>query len=117
MDFAVTHRYARMSPRKARLVIDLIRRRPVSDALQILRRTPKRAAAAIDKVLRSAMANAAEQGDVDADALYVSAAYVDDGPRLRRGRPGPRGMYKPYKKRTCHITVVVSSDTDLEEPA
>lgn len=114
MDFKVTHRFARMSPRKARLVIDTIRRQTVDDALQILRRTPKRAASVIDKVLRSAVANASEQGDADNEGLYVSAAYVDDGPRLRRGRPGPRGMYKPFRKLTCHITVVVSSEEEEE---
>ena len=112
MDFRVTHRFARMSPRKVRGVIGLIRRQTVSDALQILRRTPKRAAASIDKVLRSAVANAAEQSDADSEDLYVSAAYVDDGPRLRRGRPGPRGMYRPFRKLTCHITVVVSSEDE-----
>lgn len=112
MDFAVTHRFARMSPRKARYVAELIRRRTVDDALQILRRTPRRAAAMIDKVLRSAVANAAEQADVDSESLFVAAAYVDGGPTLKRGRPGPRGMWRPYKKRTCHITVVVSSEEE-----
>ena len=104
-----------MSPRKARYVIDLIRRETVDHALQILRRTPKRASVFIDKVLRSAVANASEQADVESDGLYVSAAYVDGGPTLKRGRPGPRGMYKPYKKRTCHITVVVSSEDEQNE--
>ena len=112
MDFAVTHRFARMSGQKARLVADMIRRQTVSDALQVLRRTPKRAAVVVDRVLRSAVANAAEQADVDSEGLYVSAAYVDAGPTLKRGRPGPRGMYRPYKKRTCHITVVVSSEEE-----
>lgn len=114
MDFPVTHRFARISARKARYVIDLVRHQTIDDALQILRRSSRRAAAMIDKVIRSAVANAAEQPNVDSDSLYVSAAWVDDGPTIKRGRPGPRGMWRPYKKRACHITVVVSSEQEEE---
>ena len=112
MDFRVTHRFARISPRKARAVIDLVRDHTVDAALQMLRRTPQRAAGMVDKVMRSAVANAADQAAVDSDSLYVSGAWVNDGPRIRRGRPGPRGLWRPFKKRTCHITVVISSEEE-----
>ena len=112
MDFPVTHRFARISARKARYVLGLIRRQTVGDALQILRRSPQRAAAMVDKVVRSAVANAADQPEVDSEGLYVSGAWADDGPALKRGRPGPRGMWRPYCKRACHITVVVSSEQE-----
>ena len=112
MDFRVTHRFARISPRKAKPVVDLVRNQTVDDALQILRRTPQRAATMVDKVIRSAVANAADQADVDSEGLYVSGAWVGNGPSISRGRPGPRGMYRPFKKRTCHITVVVSSEEE-----
>jgi len=93
-------------------VVDLVRNQTVDDALQILRRTPQRAATMVDKVIRSAVANAADQADVDSEGLYVSSAWVGDGPSIKRGRPGPRGMYRPFRKRTCHITVVVSSEEE-----
>ena len=115
MDFTVTHRFARITPRKARYVADLIRSQTVDAALQILRRTPRRAAGMVDKVVRSAVANAAETSGVDSDSLYVSGAWVNEGPRMRRGRPGPRGMWRPYKKSMCHITVVVSSEEDEDQ--
>lgn len=103
-----SHRYARMSARKARLVVDLVRGQPVNRALDILSLTPKRAARFVEKVLRSAIANAALREGVDVNRLVVVDARVDEGPLLGgrpRWRPGPRGRVMPYRKRTCHIHI------------
>jgi large subunit ribosomal protein L22 len=100
------HRYARMSARKARLVVDLIRNLPVNQAQDILRFTRKRSAPLIAKVLASAIANANEQ-EADVRKLWVAQARVDDGPFFRRFRPKDRGRAHEILKRTSHLTVVV----------
>jgi len=102
-------RHVRMSPQKARLVIDLIRGQKVGDALQTLRFTPKRAAGPIEKVLRSAIANAKQKSDdrVDEDELFVSQCFVNEGPRWKRIRPAPMGRAFRYQKRTAHLWIVV----------
>ena len=106
-------RHVRMSPQKARLVIDLIRGQKAQDALQSLRYTPKRAAKQIEKVLRSAVANAEKKADdagapLDVDQLYVSKCFVNEGSRWKRLRPAPMGRAFRYQKRTAHIWVGVS---------
>ncbi|CAM3496669.1 50S ribosomal protein L22 [Hydrogenibacillus schlegelii] len=101
-------RGVRISPRKARLVIDLIRGKDVGTALAILRQTPKKAAPIIEKVLRSAIANAENNHDMRPDALYVRACYVDEGPTLKRYRPRAMGRAAQILKRTSHITVIVA---------
>jgi len=106
MAWQALHRFARISPRKVRLVADLIRGRDVQDALNILKFTPNRAAAIVSKVLTSAVANANE-AEADVDNLYVLTASVDEGPTLKRWQPKDRGRALPILKRTCHITVVV----------
>ncbi len=106
-EWRAVYRFARTSSRKARLVIDLIRGRRVNDAVDILRFTDKRAAALVDKALRSAMANANEQ-EADLRSLYVKQALVDDGPFFKRFRPKDRGRAHRILKRTSHITVVVA---------
>lgn len=100
------HRFARISPRKARLVIDLIRGQHVNAAQDILRFTPKRSSALIDKVLRSAIANASEK-EADVRSLYVVTAQIDEGPRMRRWRPKDRGRAHQILKRLSHIIVEV----------
>lgn len=100
------HRYARISSRKARLVIDLIRDQHVNAAQDILRFTPKRASALIEKVLKSAIANANE-AEADVRSLYVAEARIDEGPHMRRWRPKDRGRAHPILKRTSHIIVEV----------
>ncbi|MEP0841773.1 MAG: 50S ribosomal protein L22 [Phycisphaerae bacterium] len=100
------HRFARISPRKARLVIDLIRGRHVNDAQDILRFTPKRASGMIDKVLKSAIANANEQ-EADVRRLWVAEARIDQGPYLRRWRPKDRGRAHQILKRMSHIIVAL----------
>ncbi len=107
-------RYVRMSPRKVRLVVDQIRGTSVNDAYAILQFSPKAAAEPVSKTLRSAVANAQnkaeDQGDVlDLDDLVVKAAYVDEGPTLRRYRAAAMGRAAPIRKRTSHITVVVDT--------
>ncbi len=99
-------RYARISPRKARVVADMIRGKDVEEALTILRFTPKKAARIIEKLLRSAIANAEVSPDiVDVDALYVSKIYVDQGPMLKRIRPRAMGRAYLIRKKTSHITI------------
>lgn len=100
--------YIRTSPRKARLVIDLIRGRRAEDALTILQMTNKRIAPHVAKVLRSAVANARELGEVDIDDLVVSEAYVNEGPRMKRLRAAPMGRAFRYQHRMAHIVVTVS---------
>ena len=102
-------RFARLSPRKARLVIDLIRGQDVGSALSILKFTPKAAARVVEKVLKSAIANAVDQEIGDPDDLRVSRAYVDGGAIMKRFRARSMGRANPIKKRTSHITVVVAS--------
>jgi len=108
MEAKASSKYLRMSPQKARLVVDLIRGRDAGEALNILRFTKKGATHEIEKVLRSAIANAEQKNEhVDVDRLVVSEAYVGDGPRMKRIRPAPMGRAYRYQRRMCHITVVV----------
>lgn len=102
-------RYLRISPRKLRLVADLVRGKQVEHALHILNFTPKRGARFLAKALRSAVANA-EQRDsrVDVDALVVSTVKVDGGPTLKRSLPRAHGRATLIRKRTSHLTIVVS---------
>ncbi|HEX4998249.1 MAG TPA: 50S ribosomal protein L22 [Terriglobia bacterium] len=99
-------RFIRMSPQKARLVVDLIRGKSVNDALLTLKFTNKAATREIAKVVQSALANATEKNEqVDADDLFVERAYIGDGPRLKRIRPAPMGRAYRYQRRTSHITI------------
>jgi large subunit ribosomal protein L22 len=106
-------KYVRVSPQKARLVVDLIRGLPVGEALVRLGVTNKGVAPAVAKVLNSAVANAQDRGDVDVDDLRVSAAWVDEGPRLKRLRPAPMGRAFRYFHRMSHIIVSVSDGNDV----
>jgi len=107
MEARATARYVRMSPRKVRQVVDLIRNKDVDEALAILSMTPQAASSVIEKVVKSAMANAENNYDMDPDLLYVAECYVDQGPTLKRFRPRARGMADRIRKRTSHITVVL----------
>ncbi|GAB7387291.1 50S ribosomal protein L22 [Bacillaceae bacterium] len=108
MEARAVARYVRIAPRKARLVIDLIRGKEVGEALAILRHTPKAASPIIEKVLKSAIANAEHNYQMDVNNLVISKAYVDEGPTLKRFRPRARGMASRINKRTSHITVVLT---------
>ena len=101
-------KWARMSARKARLVLDHIRGRSVPEARTILAFTPRAAATEIEKVLRSAVANAEANHGLDGDNLVVESAYADEGPTLKRGKPRARGRYNRIRKRTCHVTLVLA---------
>src|SRR5947209_18266119 len=102
MAFTAKHKFARISPRKARLVMDLIRGRDVDDALTLLRFSKQRSAVLIDKVVRSAVANAGEQ-EANTNTLYVAKAWVDPGPVIKRFQPKDRGKAYPINKRTAHL--------------
>ena len=101
-------RTVRIAPRKARLVIDLIRGKEVGEAFAILKHTNRAASPIIEKVLKSAVANAEHNYEMDVDNLVVSEAYVNEGVTLKRFRPRAQGRASRINKRTSHITVVVS---------
>jgi large subunit ribosomal protein L22 len=102
-----TARYVRVSPQKARLVIDQIRDKDAAEALELLRFLPQAAALPVYKVLRSAIANAEENLGLAREDLYVSQAFVDGGPVRRWRRFGARGRFKPILRRSSHITIVL----------
>jgi large subunit ribosomal protein L22 len=104
-------RYSHMGPRKARRVIDLVRGMKASDALDVLRFDPHAASEDVYKVLASAMANAEHNEHLDRDSLWISEAFVDEGPTLKRFRPRAQGRAYRVRKRTSHITVAVESRT------
>ncbi len=108
MEARAEARMVRVSPQKARLVIDLIRGLKAGEAVTVLAATNRRIAPAVLKVLRSAIANAENRSsDVDVDALRVTEAYVNEGPRQKRVRPAPMGRAYRYQRRTSHIIVKV----------
>lgn len=110
MEFKASHMYAPISARKARLVMDLVRGLPVNDALETLMTTHRRAGVMINKVIRSAVANAEQAQATGANELFIKMAFVNEGP-LKQGRlrwrPGAQGRMKPYRKRTSHIHVTL----------
>jgi large subunit ribosomal protein L22 len=106
MPFKAIHRFARISPRKARLVMNLIKGRDVDDAITMLKFSKQRSAVMIEKVVRSAVANAGEQ-EANTNTLYVAKAWVDPGPIIKRFQPKDRGKAYPIKKRTSHLVVAL----------
>src|SRR6185295_4571952 len=114
MPFEAKHRFARISPRKARLLMNLIRGRQVDDALTLLRFSKQRASGMIEKVVRSAVANAGEQ-EADTATLFVAKAWVDPGPVIKRFQPKDRGKAYPIKKRTSHLVVTVDERGEGEK--
>jgi large subunit ribosomal protein L22 len=109
-------RYVRISPQKARLVIDLIRGQQAGDAINILQGVNKRIAPEVEKVLRSAIANAENKSeDVDVDRLFVTEAYVNEGPRQKRIRPAPMGRAYRYQRRMAHIVVKLGERAEAGE--
>jgi large subunit ribosomal protein L22 len=102
-------RHVRVSPMKARRVINLVRGLPAKEALTVLQFAPQAASVPVYKVLASAIANAENNERLDGDSLLVAEAYVDEGPTLKRFRPRAQGRAYRIRKRTCHITVVVES--------
>ena len=117
MEAKAQARYVRVTPMKARRVVDLIRGKQASEALAVLQFAPQGASEPVMKVLQSAIANARFMADRDATAfdegsLVISEAYVDEGPSMKRFRPRAQGRASKILKRTSHITVLVSQETD-----
>ena len=107
MPFQAKHRFARIAPRKARLLMNLIRGRDVDDAITQLRFAKQRASGMIEKVVRSAVANATEQSTPTRNSLYVSQCWVDPGPVIKRFQPKDRGKSYAIMKRTSHLVVTI----------
>ncbi|MBW1731671.1 MAG: 50S ribosomal protein L22 [Deltaproteobacteria bacterium] len=107
METRAIARYVRISPRKARLVMDQIRGRRVEEALNMLTFAPQKAARIIKKLVQSAVANAEQNSNVDVDALYIKRIYADEGPTLKRFRPRALGRATRIRKRTSHLTVIL----------
>lgn len=107
MDVRATHKYLRMTPRKVRLVVDVVRGKPVRQALDILRFMNKAAAQPVAAAVKSAVANAEQNAHLDADDLFIAEIYADKAPTAKRWQPGARGRANPILKRASHITVVV----------
>jgi large subunit ribosomal protein L22 len=115
MEARAEARYIRVSAQKARLVVDLIRGLNAGEAISVLRSTNKRISPVVEKVLRSAIANAENRSsDVDVDQLVVAEAYVNEGPRQKRLRPAPMGRAYRYQRRTAHIAITVSEKKSAE---
>ena len=108
MEAKAVSRYVRVSPRKARIVVDLIRGKSVVRAREILAFTNRGVAETVEKTLNSAVANAENQHHVRPESLVVKTAYVDEGPTLKRIRPRAKGSASRINKRTSHITIIVA---------
>ncbi|NMB42205.1 MAG: 50S ribosomal protein L22 [Firmicutes bacterium] len=107
MEAKARARFVRIAPRKARIVMDLIRNKNVGEAISILNFIPKRASGIIEKILRSAVANAEHNYNMDGEDLFVYKAFVDEGPTLKRFKPRALGRATRIRKRTSHLTVVL----------
>ena len=107
MEAKAVAKYIRISPRKVRIVMNLIRGKNVADAFAILKFTPKAGADVINKVLKSAVANAENNHDMKHENLYVAEIYANQGPTLKRIRPAAKGSAVRIRKRTSHITIVL----------
>ena len=106
MAYKNTHRAARIAPRKARLIADMIRGKPIEEAQSALSLSKRRGAEFVHQALKAAIANA-DQAEEDVRRLVVTDARVDDGPTMKRFQPKDRGRAHPILKRTCHITIGV----------
>ncbi len=109
MAWNATHRFARISARKVRLMADMVRGRDVQDAINLLKFSPNRAASMLSKVLTSAVANANE-AEADTDSLFVAEVRIDEGPTMKRFQPKDRGRAHSILKRTSHIFVAVKEE-------
>ncbi|HWK79545.1 MAG TPA: 50S ribosomal protein L22 [Thermomicrobiales bacterium] len=106
MEVRASAERVRISPRKARLVVDMVRGKKVNDAIEIMRFVPNRAAEDVERLLKSVRANAENNYDLDPDTLWIKAIYADDAPQLRRFKPKARGRVGKILRRSCHITVI-----------
>ena len=115
MEVRSVYKYARISPKKARDVAREIQGLPVSDAIDTLNFTPKKAAFLIGKTLKSAVANAENNHDLAADSLHVKEANISEGPSSRRFKPRARGSASAIRKRTSHIYIILTDEVEVEE--
>ncbi len=106
MEVTASLKSVRVSPRKARLVVDAVRGKRVSEAIAIARFLPQKTAADLERLLKSVAANAENNYDLDPEDLWIKSIYADDGPTLKRFQPRARGRVGPILKRSCSITVV-----------
>lgn len=109
-EYKASQRHARISPRKARLAVDLVRGRRVEEALNLLEFDNRRSSFVVRKVLQSAVANAQDRGGVDPMDLRIVQTFVDEAPTIKRWRPSARGRVQPIARRNSHITVVVAAE-------
>ena len=107
MESKAVAKFVRIAPRKVRVVLDLIRGKNIAEAFAILKFTPKAGAEVVEKVLRSAVANAENNFDMDVDKLFIKTAFADGGPTMKRIHPRSRGQALKILKRTSHVTIVV----------
>lgn len=110
--FRAKHKHVPMSARKARYVVDMVRGRPVNEAIRILQFCPRRAGPVVMKVLKSAVANAGQDLDVDPNRLFVSDARADNGPTLKRGKARSRGQFFGILVRYCHVSIEVREEPE-----
>ncbi len=108
MEVKAVAKHIRIAPRKMRLVVDLIRGKRVGEAIAILKHTPKAGSPVVEKVLKSAIANAEHNFNMDAEELFISKIFVDEGTTLKRFHPRAQGRAYSIMKRTSHVTVYVS---------
>ena len=116
MEASANHEFLRGSPRKVRLIVDLIRGKSVEEALTLLSIMPQKAAKQVRKAVRAASANAENNHDMVASELKIARIFANEGPTLKRFRPRSRGRASPLLKRSSHITVVVSDEEELLGP-
>jgi len=107
MEAKAVAKYVRISPRKARLVMDQLRGKNVEEALNLLNFAPQKSASIIKKLISSAVANAEENSEIDVDTLFIKSIYADEGPTLKRFRPRAMGRATRIRKRTSHLTVIL----------
>lgn len=114
--FEVTtiQKYIRMSPRKVRLVVDLVRGKGVDEAMGLLKMTPRQGARAVEKAINTAASNATQNYGLVREDLFISTIHADEGPTLKRMKAGARGRYKPILKRSAHLTVSVAERATKE---
>jgi len=114
LEARAVEKYIRMSPRKIRYIVDMIKSKSIDDAIDILSLTPKTAAIVVKKAIKSAVTNATENHKMKEQDLFISRIMVDEGPTLKRFKPRARGRANQIKKRTAHISVFVSDGKEKE---
>lgn len=115
MEAKAVEKYIRMSPRKVKYVVDMVKTKPIEDAIDILSLAPKAAAVVVKKAIQSAVANATENHKMKEEDLFISKILVNEGPTLKRFKPRARGRATRIRKRTTHLSVYVSDGKDKED--